>query len=170
VADAARRVTPGLAPSSPAAPRVFRTGSRQWWRRPWLQIAALLVVLVAALVVGSGAGSGHETAAARAAAIDAQVRCPSCEDISVAQSTDSAAIAVRHEVSRMVAQGKSDQQIEDTLVSQYGPTILLRPPTSGLSALVWIVPVVAGAGALIALVALFWRRGRALRQLRRSAR
>ena len=53
------------------------------------------VVLVAALVVGSGAlSSSPPTAAQRAAAIEAVVRCPTCEDLSVAQSTAPTAAAI----------------------------------------------------------------------------
>jgi len=134
-------------------------------------LLVLLVVLGVALAIGSGLGSGgHPTNAQRAAALDSQIRCPSCDDLSVAQSSASSAIAVRHQVQQMVAEGRTDQQIEDTLVAQYGGTILLRPPTSGLTSLVWILPAVAGALAVGALIVLFWRRSRALQQLRREGR
>jgi cytochrome c-type biogenesis protein CcmH len=126
-----------------------------------------LVALTAALVIGSGVTSaGAPSAAQRATALDTQIRCPSCEDISVAQSTASSAIAVRREVARLAASGASDQAIEQRLVAQYGPSILLSPPDSGLSSLVWLVPLVAGILALAALGALFWRRSRSWRRLR----
>jgi cytochrome c-type biogenesis protein CcmH len=135
-----------------------------------LGVAFLLVVLAVALAIGSGVGtSSPPTAAQRVAALEADLRCPSCEDLSVAQSTTSSALAVRKEVSQLVAAGASDQQIDQRLVAQYGPSILLRPPTSGLSALVWILPAVAGALALGALGTLFWRRSRQLSRLRESA-
>lgn len=138
-------------------------GTRRWWSRPWIQVSLLLAVLTGALIVGSGIGSGTESPAQRAAALEARVRCPSCTDISVAQSTASAAVAVRHEISQMVAEGRSDQQIDTALVAQYGPSILLEPPASGLNLVVWLVPVLAGTAALGALATLFWRRTRALR-------
>jgi cytochrome c-type biogenesis protein CcmH len=138
-------------------------------RRPAFGLVALLVVLAVALAVGSGLGAGgHQTDGQRASAIDAQIRCPSCEDVSVAQSSASDAIAVRHEVAKMVAQGASTSEIEDTLVGQYGPTILLRPPTSGLSALVWFLPAIGAVVAVAAVGALFWRRSRELEELRRE--
>ena len=136
--------------------------------RPWLGPMVLLVVLAAALLVGSGVGQGgHQTAAQRASALDAELRCPSCEDLSVAQSSASTAVAVRHEVLQLARRGESDQQIEDALVGQYGTAILLRPPTSGLASLVWIVPAVAGLAAAAALGVLFWRRSRQMSRLRR---
>lgn len=139
--------------------------------RPGLGLAVLAVVLAGALAVGGGLFShGRETDAQRAAAIDSQLRCPSCIDATVEDSSASAAVAVRHEVARLVAAGRTDEQIDGALVSRYGPTILLRPPTSGLAALVWIVPAVAGAAALAALGALFWRRSAEMGRLRRQER
>lgn len=137
--------------------------------RPALGVPLLLAVLAVALAFGSGLGSaGRSSDAARAAAIDGQVRCPSCEDLSVAQSSASAAIAVRHEVARLVHAGRTDQQIERRLVAQYGPTILLRPPASGLTALVWVLPAVGGAAAVGTLGTLLSRRARQLRLLRQE--
>jgi len=134
---------------------------------PWRGLLRLAVVLAVALVIGSGVGSSvHRSPAERAAALDTQIRCPSCADLSVAQSSASAAIAVRHEVQRMEAAGSSDGQIESALVAQFGPTILLRPPDSGLTALVWIIPAVAGAGALGVLGVVFWRRAKEFERLR----
>ena len=70
----------------------------------------------------------HEIALAqRAAAIESNVRCPECKDVSVAQSEESTALAVRHQIERQLAAGRTAAQIEQTLVSQYGPTILLEP-------------------------------------------
>lgn len=150
--------------------RLAARAGRAGRRHPAAGLALLLVVLAVALAFGAGLGSGGPPSdAARAAALDAQVRCPSCEDLSVAQSSASAAVAVRHEVARLVRSGRTDQQIETQLVSQYGPTILLRPPASGLSALVWVLPAVGGAAAVAVLATLFWRRSRQLRALREGA-
>ncbi len=162
--------SPATAPSGQERPagRLGRTGRAS---RPWLGLGALLVVLAVALAIGSGVGSGgHPTNAQRATALEAQIRCPSCEDLSVAQSSASSAVAVRHQIATLVDEGRTDQQIEATLVDQYGTTILLRPPTSGLTSLVWILPAVAGGLALGALAVLFWRRSRALERLRREGR
>ncbi|MHB8220063.1 MAG: cytochrome c-type biogenesis protein [Acidimicrobiales bacterium] len=151
--------------SSPASER---PGARRRGH-PGLSVVALLVVLGVALAIGSGVGAGGgQTQAQRAATIDSQVRCPSCADLSVAQSSASAAVAVRQEVAHLVSEGRSNRQVEDTLVGQYGPTILLRPPTSGLISLVWFVPALGAAVALGVLGAFFWRRSRDMARLRRD--
>lgn len=162
----AAAVSPGGGSSSDGVPA--HTGPPTVRRnRPWLGPLVLLVVLAAALIVGSGVGQGgHQTPAQQASALDADLRCPSCEDLSVAQSSASTAVAVRHEVLQLTRRGESDQQIEDALVGQYGTAILLRPPTSGLASLVWIVPALAGIAAVVALGALFWRRSRQMARLR----
>jgi cytochrome c-type biogenesis protein CcmH len=135
--------------------------------RPLLGLAVLALVLAGALAIGGGLfSSTPPTEAQRAAAIDAQLRCPSCIDATVADSSASAAVAVRHEVAQLVSEGKTSSQIDADLVGRYGSSILLRPPTSGLAAAVWVVPAVAGVAAVVALVVLFWRRSRQLDRFR----
>jgi len=127
----------------------------------WVRVSVPLVVLVIALAIGSGVLSGKpQTAAQRADAIEAVVRCPSCIDVSVAQSEESTALAVRHEIQRQVAQGRSTAQIEQTLVAQYGQTILLEPPDAAGLPIIWIVTIALGVGALGVIGVLFWRRSR----------
>jgi cytochrome c-type biogenesis protein CcmH/NrfF len=84
----------------------------------------------------------------------------------VAQSNATTAIAVRHQVETMVAQGRSTADIDQALVSEYGQTILLVPPDAGGVPLIWIIPLVAGAGALVGVAVVFWRRSRAFDALR----
>lgn len=139
-------------------------------RRSWAGRASFLLALAVAgvaLAIGAGVGSSRPpTAAQRAAAIEAQVRCPSCDDLSVLQSAASSAVAVRRQITAEVARGEAATAIENGLVAQYGPSILLSPPASGLSSLVWYLPAAAGAVALGVLGIFFWRRSRSWRALR----
>jgi cytochrome c-type biogenesis protein CcmH/NrfF len=135
-----------------------------------MRVALPLIVLFVALLVGGGVFSGTpETATQRASRIEADIRCPSCIDVSVAQSEESTALAVRHEVLHMVEQGETTGQIERTLVAQYGQTILLVPPDSGGFSLIWILPMVLGAGAVIVVGIFFVRRSRQFSELRVQA-
>lgn len=121
------------------------------------------VALVAALVVGSGVlSSSPPTAAQRASAIESVIRCPSCEDLSVATSSAPTAVAVRDTVRQQVAAGRTDQQIEAYLVARYGSAIVLDPPARGWSLLVWLLPLVGGAVAVTVLVVVLVRRGAAV--------
>src|SRR5580693_6714853 len=127
----------------------------------WVRVLVPLVVLVVALLIGSGAlDSAPPTAGQRAAALEADVRCPSCTDVSVAESNATTAIAVRHQIESMVADGASDADIDQTLVSEYGQAILLSPPDSGGIPVIYVVPLVLGVGAVVGVGILFWRRSR----------
>jgi cytochrome c-type biogenesis protein CcmH len=128
----------------------------------WLRVGLPVAVLVVALVVGSGAlDSTPPSVGQRAAALEAGVRCPSCTDVSVADSNATTAIAVRHQIESMVAAGRSNDDIDQALVSEYGQTILLVPPDAGGLPLIWILPIVVAVGAVAGVGVLFWRRSRA---------
>lgn len=133
----------------------------------WARVLLPLLVLGVALLIGSGAfDSSPQTVAQRSANIEADVRCPACTDLSVAQSNSTTAIAVRHQIESMVASGSSTADIDQTLVSEYGQTILLTPPDSGGIPVIWVITLVLGAGALCAVGVLFWRRSREFEALR----
>ena len=122
---------------------------------------ALVVVVVATLAVGAGRASSP-TLAQRAAAVESRIRCPSCEDVSVAQSEAPSAIAARRQIVSMLRSGESPAAVEQSFVERYGSSILLVPPDSGLGWLVWALPAAGLAVALAVLAALFVRRQRAL--------
>ncbi len=125
-------------------------------------LSALLgLVLVAALAVGGGAlDSAPPTPAQRAAAIEATIRCPSCEDLSVAVSSAPTAVAVRTTIRQQVAAGRTDRQITEYLAARYGAGIVLTPPASGWSLLVWVLPVAGVLAAALVLAVVLVRRRR----------
>ncbi|HWE69364.1 MAG TPA: cytochrome c-type biogenesis protein CcmH [Acidimicrobiales bacterium] len=122
----------------------------------WIVLGGVLVV---ALVIGSGAlNSTPMTPAQRAVAIETGIKCPSCEDLSVANSSAQTAVFVRSSVRQLIGEGKSDQQIQAYLVSRYGSAIVLVPPASGWSLLVWVLPLGGGAVAVAILVIVLVRK------------
>ena len=59
-----------------------------------------------------------------------------------------------------VGQGKSDDLVLQSFVQEYGPTVLISPPTTGFDLWAWLMPVIAPLVG-IALVWMFvvrWRR------------
>jgi cytochrome c-type biogenesis protein CcmH len=126
-----------------------------------LPAAALAAVVVAALVIGGG---GRDTKprspAARTLVIAEDLRCPVCQGLSVADSHSPTAEAMREDIRRRVDAGESAASIKAFYVSRYGEWVLLKPETSGVGILVWILPVGAillAAGGL-ALAFRRWRR------------
>ncbi len=130
-----------------------------------LPVAALLAVVAVALVIG-GAGRSHpsRSPAERAHDIAAVLRCPVCQGLSVADSPSPTAKAIYDDVRHRVDAGESDASIKAYYVTHYSQWILLQPETSGIGALVWILPVTAlllGVGGL-ALAFRRWGRQPAL--------
>jgi Cytochrome C biogenesis protein len=64
------------------------------------------------------------------------------------------------QVDSLLAQGKTEQQILDSFVAQYGPTVYAEPPKSGFSLVAWAMPtvyLVIGAVVVIFVISR-WRR------------
>jgi cytochrome c-type biogenesis protein CcmH/NrfF len=70
----------------------------------------------------------------------------------------------------MVSSGASTDDIDRTLVSEYGQTVLLTPPDAGGIPVLWIVPIIVLVGALGGVVVLFWRRSRDFGELKQGER
>ena len=125
---------------------------RRWG--PWL---AMAVVLVVALAIGTFASSAPETNADRVMAISRTLKCPVCSGESVAESNADASLQIRADIAKRLDQGQTADQIRDYYASRYGQDILLTPSSSGISSLVWVIPVVALVVSFAVLVALFRR-------------
>jgi cytochrome c-type biogenesis protein CcmH/NrfF len=118
-----------------------------------------LIVLVGALAIGAQGSGKPETPARRAMRLAADFRCPSCRDLSAAQSDASTAKTLRAEILQLVQDGRTDGEIRSEIVSRFGSDILLKPPSDGVGGLVWAVPVVAFVLAVAGLAFAFvrWR-------------
>jgi cytochrome c-type biogenesis protein CcmH len=90
---------------------------------------------------------------ARARNLQRQLRCLVCQGESIDESGSPFAADVRHLVRQQIAEGKTDQQIEDFLVARYGDFILMKPPLQSDTWLLWLAPflVLAMAGGVAAM-------------------
>ena len=122
--------------------------------RRWASWVVMALVLAVALVVGVTEDRAPRTENDRVDAIASEVRCPTCESLSAAESDAAAAQAVRDEIRARLRAGESEAAILAFLASRYGDDILLRPEAGGVAGLVWVLPV---AAVLAALGALAWR-------------
>ena len=68
--------------------------------------------------------------------------------------------AERRQIRELIARGRSEQQIKDVLVAQYGDRVLALPKAGGFDLAVYLVPIAAVllALALLALALPRWRR------------
>lgn len=138
------------------------TRTRSGWQSQWAWLSWVLVVIVvsAALVIGVLDNNAPRTNLERTSDIAATIRCPKCTGQSVAESDVAVARVILADIGRQVDAGASDAQIRESLVEGYGEGILLTPSGEGLVGLVWVIPVIAGAAASLALAFAFtrWRR------------
>jgi cytochrome c-type biogenesis protein CcmH/NrfF len=91
--------------------------------------------------------------------IEKQVMCPVCGTLlQLAESPQ--AQREKAFIRRLVAAGKTEAQIKDALVAEYGNEVLALPKGSGFSLSAYVVPIVAFIVAAIALTigVLRWRR------------
>lgn len=116
-------------------------------------LAFLCVLAVALFATPTSA-----TTQSRIAHLESLVKCPACEDLSVAQSNATSSIAVRDDITRRVREGQSDNKILTSLEATYGTSILLSPSTSGLGLLLWLVPLAALLALAVALTRIARRR------------
>jgi cytochrome c-type biogenesis protein CcmH len=63
-------------------------------------------------------------------------------------------------IRRLIAEGRSKQEIKDALVAQYGREVLAEPRDDGFDAAAYAVPLAVGGTALVLLLiaAAYWRR------------
>ncbi len=100
----------------------------------------------------------------RAQDLNKTIMCPVCPGESIDQSQHPLASQMRGIVERRLQEGWTEEQIADSFVESYGQRVLLEPPASGISLMVWVVPpaavVLAGGLLFLALRTLSSRRGR----------
>ena len=116
--------------------------------RPRLFILFLLLLLSANPLQATLAADLDE----QTRAISTELRCVVCQNLSVADSPSEMAQQMRAIVREQLQAGKTPDQVKDFFVSKYGEWVLLKPKTTGFSALLWILPyLVLVLGVLAAL-------------------
>ena len=120
--------------------------------------AAATVALVAVAAWAAAAATKVDEQTVQEVA--SQLRCVVCQSLSVADSPSETANQMRAIVRERLAAGDSPEQVRAYFVEKYGDWILLSPPKSGFTLLVWVVPFVAlGIGlVLVAVVVRRWSR------------
>ena len=121
---------------------------------PWM---ALALVLVVALGVGLTHDTEPPTNAERLTAVAKTIRCPYCSGESVAESDAAVSQEIRLDIAKRLQAGQTDDQIRSALADQYGDFVLLTPSATGVTSIVWILPVVVLVVAIAGLAAAFRR-------------
>lgn len=89
----------------------------------------------------------------RARTLSSELRCLVCQNQSIDDSNAPLARDLRLLVRERLKAGDSDSQVKQFLVARYGDFVLLKPPFSAGTLLLWLTPLLALLGG----VALVWR-------------
>jgi cytochrome c-type biogenesis protein CcmH len=110
-------------------------------------VALALVLLAPASAAGDRASLTE---------IEKQVMCPVCGTLlQLAESPQ--AQRERVFINRLIDEGRSEAEIKDALVAEYGNEVLALPQGSGFSLSAYVVPIVAFLLAAVALAVGVWR-------------
>jgi cytochrome c-type biogenesis protein CcmH len=97
---------------------------------------------------------------ARTRALAAELRCPVCQGLSLADSPSELSQEMKSVIREQLRAGKSEEEVRQYFISKYGEWILLEPEARGFNLLIYALPVlglIAGIGVL-ATAARRWTR------------
>lgn len=114
-------------------------------------LLSLLIMGVIGAWLSPAVGVSHED---QAQLLAAELRCPVCQNLSVADSPSEMANQMRDLVREKLQNGESPDQIRAYFVSRYGEWILLSPKREGFNWVAWLLPfgAILGGAGVIALV------------------
>lgn len=88
---------------------------------------------------------------ARARQISAELRCLVCQNQSIDDSNAPLARDLRLLVRERLKTGATDEAVKDFIVQRYGAFVLLKPPFSPETYLLWLAPLLLLGGGLFYL-------------------
>lgn len=115
----------------------------------WLVLAVALLAAGGALAFVALRGPVEPTSMAdRVRAVAASLRCPVCQNLTVADSPSRLAQEMRRTIARDLQAGRTPEQIRRSFTRAYGQWILESPPKRGIDLVAWVAPIVLVLGGL----------------------
>lgn len=90
-----------------------------------------------------------------------ELRCPLCQNNTVADSPGGISADLRREVREQIAAGKTNAEILEFMTDRYGDFILYKPPVKATTLLLWGAPAILLLIGVIAAGVVIVRRSRA---------
>jgi len=123
-----------------------------------MMAAALLVWATPAPAVEPDEIMDDPALEARAREVSLDLRCVVCQNQSIDDSNSGLAKKMRILVRERIAQGDSNQEVKDYLVSRYGDFVLLKPPMKAKTLVLWFGPALMVIIGLIGIIYYYRRR------------
>ena len=89
-----------------------------------------------------------------------QLRCPMCQNETLADSNAPIARDLRNQIFKLMQQGRSDEQIKQYLVARYSDFVLYDPPLQPSTWLLWFGPLLILLGGVVVVVIAIRKRNR----------
>ena len=128
-----------------------------------LALIAILLLAAAAGAVDTGQRFDDPSDQARYERLIRDLRCLECRSESIADSNAPIAADLRREVELLMRDGRSDAEIHAFMTERYGDFVLLRPPVTPRTWLLWAAPALFLAGGLAVVFVVVQRRAAAAR-------
>jgi cytochrome c-type biogenesis protein CcmH/NrfF len=124
------------------------------------RVAAVILVALTTSVVVNSSSVGAAEPRASLTDIEDEVMCPVCGVPLELAIEAPQAQQQRDFIRRLIARGRSKEEIKAALVAEYGEEVLAVPDDEGFDLVAWLVPGLAFAAAalLIAIALRRWRR------------
>ncbi|MDV7339653.1 cytochrome c-type biogenesis protein [Terasakiella sp. A23] len=107
-----------------------------------LFIAAAMIYSSPVLAVEPDEVMDDPTLEARAREVSKDLRCVVCQNQSIDDSNSQLAKSMRILVRKRIAEGATNQEVKDYLVSRYGDFVLLKPPVKTKTMILWFGPAI----------------------------
>ena len=101
--------------------------------------------------------------------IATELRCPVCQNLSVADSPSEMAQQMRAIIQQQLKEGKSPDEVKTYFISKYGEWVMLAPTAKGFSLLIWILPFVALGGGILFVIVMVRRWSKNKREMPSAA-
>jgi len=88
-----------------------------------------------------------------------ELRCPKCQNQNLADSNAPIAVDLKLELTRLLEEAKSDQEILDFMTLRYGDFVLYKPRVSIYTISLWVLPAIVLLLGLFVMLS-FLRKGR----------
>ncbi|HEX4677910.1 MAG TPA: cytochrome c-type biogenesis protein [Gaiellaceae bacterium] len=98
----------------------------------------LVVAALAALVLAAPAAACAPRASQ--AYLETRLVCIQCHT-TLDESNSTFAVEMKNEIARQIKACRTNQEIIDSMVSQFGPAVLSTPQTHGFDLIAWVLPI-----------------------------
>ena len=88
----------------------------------------------------------------------AELRCLVCQNQNIAESDADLAKDLRRKTAEMLKAGESNRYIRNYMRERYGDFVLYKPPFEGITAILWVSPVLLLLTLIVGLIVTIKRR------------